>query len=150
MSRPIMAALMLAMLTPQPSPAQHLVVETDQAEYILTDTIRISIHNPTSAVVEICQSPDFYIEYVETGECVWDCWGVAIISEVGPGVVYETDVSALDLFFTTHSLGTYRILVHECGTGHGSQPPAPQTEFDLVPPTPAEIHSWGCVKALYR
>ena len=137
-------------LSTGPAASQLLTVETDKDVYTIHETVQIRIHNPTQEPVWFMQLPVLYIEFVATGLCVVECWGIAIMTDLGPGESRDITYTAFEILLATGSLGTFRIIVWEDGTGDLPLPPPPQTEFTLVPATPNETLAWSAVKKLFR
>lgn len=89
------------------------------------------------------------MEFINTGECIQGCWGVALGHEIDPGDTRYGYYSAMGLLLYTGAFGSYRIAVFELGTGVPPQPPHPQVVFELSDGTPNTAVSRGAIKSGY-
>ena len=132
--------------------AQALVVTSEQSIYFLSDTIRITVENPTSETAwSICNN-FWFLEETGSGDlidggCAFDDFS----TQFAPGYTWTYTHTVLDLVLNNQAgAGMYAFGVYETGTGATGEPPCPQIEFEISIGTPNEACTWGALKAIYR
>ncbi len=124
----------------------QLTVTTDDGVYTTFDVVTITVHNAGPSQALFASSPPCVIYRLDTQECVYGCFGLPVLWEMGVG---ETIAVEYDPYedAVPDPLGWYRVEL----TGVSSDPGSIlQCDYRLVEVVPNGDDSWGGVKALYR
>jgi len=124
----------------------QLTVSTDDGVYTTFDVVTITIHNAGPSRALFVSSPPCFINRLDTLECVYGCYGLPVLWEMGVGetitVGYDPDEDAVP-----DPIGWYRVELVGASGDPGS---ILHCDYRLVEVVPNDHDSWGGVKALYR
>lgn len=117
-----------------------VTVVTDEDDYNVGETVRITIHNIGPEDVEFNSAPFIMITNLDTNDCVYGCTGLPVMTPFPAGT---TVTESWDTGLHPDVPGIYRVRVNILDTSITA-------DYVLDEGVGVANRSWGAVKALYR
>jgi hypothetical protein len=140
----LLALFLLSLALWAPAALAQLTVVTDQDQYTAGEVVLITVHNAGPNVATFSSYPGYFIEHVESHQCVDGCVGLPVLWDLAVG---ETVHASHDTGVEPDLIGTYDVALMGSSGDPGSILIA---RYELVAPVSATATTWGGIKSLFR